>query len=418
MSTTLDWSGGVCRFPSVMFKRLFTPIERPVPPAAQMVTAFTDGQVTLRSNRDKIGYHEAADMDGYKGVRPGDFVVHGLDILRGSVGVSDSAGAISAVCTVCRPSARVDPRFVAHAMRAQASLGVPKAMARGIREGGADFRRWDTLGEMSVPVPPLDDQRRIADYLDAETTRLDALIETKRRLGSLLVSRFQRSRDARLWGTVGDGLAQRGPWPWIPIRHLASIHGGLTLGKSYDEPCVSWPYLRVANVQDGYVNLDDLASVRVPESAARRHALKNDDLLVLEGNGNPANLGRSALWDGSVEPCLHQNHVHAVRADPERMVPQLLYWLLRTEWARWCFAGSEDSVSIATLSQERIASLPVPVPPRSTHAALAAYLATAWAENEALLDANDRSIRLLTERRQALITAAVTGEFQVPESAA
>ncbi len=170
---TFDWTSGVGRFPLVKFKRAFVPIQRLVSPGSGIVTAYTDGQVTLRSNRDKIGYHEAADISTYKGVEPGDFVVHGLDILRGSVGVSDSRGAISPVCTVARPLPHVDGRFMAYAMRAQAWAGVPRALARGVREGGADFRRWDTLAELPVPLPPLDEQRRIADFLDEQV----ALIE-------------------------------------------------------------------------------------------------------------------------------------------------------------------------------------------------------------------------------------------------
>ena len=160
----------------VSFRRIFEKVDRPLPVDAQMVTAYTDGQVTLRSNRDKKSYHEAANMSGYQGVKAGDFVVHGLDILRGSIGVSDSEGAISSVCSVCVPIREAEPRFFAYAMRAQAWSGVPRALAKGVREGGADFRRWETLADLPLPVPPLAEQRAIADYLDAETARIDALI--------------------------------------------------------------------------------------------------------------------------------------------------------------------------------------------------------------------------------------------------
>src|ERR1700731_1383541 len=100
-----------------------------------MVTAYTDGRVTLRSNRRRDGYHEARDMSGHQGVEPGDLVVHGLDILRGSVGVSDARGAISSLCVVCSPKVRSDPRYFSYVIRAQAFSGLPRALARGVREG-------------------------------------------------------------------------------------------------------------------------------------------------------------------------------------------------------------------------------------------------------------------------------------------
>src|SRR5690606_34228463 len=98
-------------------------------------------------------------------------------------------GAISAVCTVCEPSPSVDARFIAYAIRLQASSGYPKALARGVREGGADFRRWATLAELPVPIAPLAEQRAIADYLDRETAQIDTLIAKQEQLIECLQER-------------------------------------------------------------------------------------------------------------------------------------------------------------------------------------------------------------------------------------
>ena len=193
--TEITWPGAE-GLPQLPFKRLFIPVQRTPRDGAQIVTAYTDGQVTLRSNRAKVGYHEAADTSTYLGVRKGDFVVHGLDIMRGSVGVSDSDGVISPVCTVCIPTPLIEPRYAAYAMRLQAASDFPKALARGVREGGADFRRWDTLAELPLPVPPVDEQRAIADYLDRETAQIDAFIAKNEEL-------ITGSSDIR-WGSWGE----------------------------------------------------------------------------------------------------------------------------------------------------------------------------------------------------------------------
>ena len=213
MTERVTWAGRSSRFPEVPFRRLMQPIKRKVV-RGDIVTAYTNGQVTLRSNRAKIGYHEATDLSTYQGVEPGDFVVHGLDILRGSVGVSDAYGAISPVVTVCQSAPDVDGRFIAYAMRAQAWTGFPKAMARGIRDGGADFRRWETLGELPVPCPSLEDQRRIADFLDAETARIDRLLALRSEQIRLADERL-RSRVAHLLLDASSPLMSG-----LPLRRL------------------------------------------------------------------------------------------------------------------------------------------------------------------------------------------------------
>jgi len=215
---SLSWYGASGKFPEIQFRRLVDRIERPVPPNAEIVTAFTDGQVTLRSNRDKVGYHEAADLSSFRGVEPGDLVVHGLDILRGSVGVSDSRGAISAVCTVAVTREQTDSRYIAYAIRAQAQSGFTRALARGIREGGADFRRWDTLAELPIPLPPVEEQRRIADFLDDQVARIDKLINAHERLRYLSSEQFESERHAWVSGSDPRGtsdLAGENPLQWI-----------------------------------------------------------------------------------------------------------------------------------------------------------------------------------------------------------
>ena len=210
------------------FRRVFERVRRPLPPDPEIVTAYTDGQVTLRSNRSKDGYHEAADLSGFQGVDVGDFVVHGLDILRGSVGVSDSTGALSSVCIACVTRVESDPRYFAYAMRAQAWAGVPRALAKGVREGGADFRRWDTLAELPLPVPSLHEQRAIADYLDIETDLTDALIFKKRRLTELLEERSRELRRANVLRGLdpvhGGGLHE--PWHEMNLGVLLELQRG------------------------------------------------------------------------------------------------------------------------------------------------------------------------------------------------
>lgn len=224
--TAVVWAQGHCDFPQVAFRRIFEPMKRPVAGDSEIVTAYTDGVVTLRRNRRLDGYHEAADLSGFQGIQEGDFVVHGLDILRGSVGVSDSHGAISSVCNVCRLRVDGDPRYFAYVMRAQALSGLPRALARGVREGGADFRRWDTLGALPLPVPAPQIQRAVADFLDSETARDAALIAKKRQLVDLLAEKEQAAIDRMTVPSSLNGVAdlqEEHRWPTTSLKKVATF---------------------------------------------------------------------------------------------------------------------------------------------------------------------------------------------------
>ncbi|HMS14261.1 MAG TPA: hypothetical protein PKD80_14265 [Microthrixaceae bacterium] len=409
---TMTWADGHCQFEQVPFRRVFEQVRRVVPPDAEMVTAYTDGQVTLRSNRSKTGYHEASDFSGYQGVVPGDFVVHGLDILRGSVGVSDAAGAITSVCTICRPRIECDPRYFAYAIRAQAMSGLPRALAKGVREGGADFRRWDTLAELPLPLPSPPEQRAIADFLDTETARIDALITKKRRLIELLTE-----ADRAL---VDDVFGRSYERSTVRLARLARLQTGLTLdsARGVESGAVTLPYLRVANVQADRVDFAEIKEVTVPSELADRCRLRPGDVLMTEG-GDLDKLGRGTVWAAEIPECLHQNHVFAVRPDRARLLPEFLAMLTRTSFARKYFESTGTrSTNLASTNSSKVLDFRVPlVGVERQRTALDRYAQRAGRLiqcGRALAE----QIDLLVEYRQALITAAVTGELEIPRVAA
>lgn len=299
-------------------------------------------------------------------------------------------------------------------MRAQAFTGLPRAFARGVREGGADFRRWDTLGELPLPVPPVWEQHAIADFLDAELAHTDALIAKKRHLIRVLDERVQSVVNEPFnqhlrYGVDGRpiGLEQM---PCVRLGQLASIQTGVTVdeGREPGPTAVTLPYLRVANVQDGSLDLSELKEVAVPISLAKRCRLRRGDVLMTEG-GDPDKLGRGAVWEGIVTDCLHQNHVFALR--PGRsLVPEYLALVTRTSYARAYFEmTASKTTGIASTSTTKIASFRVPIAKIEEQQRIVDRVAECLAP---VLDATQkvrRQIELLAEHRKALITAAVTG---------
>ena len=407
------------------FRRVFERVRRALTPDPEIVTAYTDGQVTLRSNRSKEGYHEAADLSGFQGVEVGDFVVHGLDILRGSVGVSDSVGALSSVCIVCVPRVESDPRFFAYAMRAQAWAGVPRALAKGVREGGADFRRWETLAELPLPAPSLHEQRALADHLDAETLHIDALISKKRRLIELLDER--RSNFVSEAVTIGlesngesvdtrNRYVRRIPkrWRLMRLRHVVE--------QIIDTPHKTAPvvnngeYLvvRTSNVKTGRLILD---GARYTDRASwiewnhRGEPRPGDVLLTREA---PA--GEACVVPAHTPLCIGQRMV-LLRVNQTIACGEWVAHSIYSGHVQRFIMDSSNATTVAHLNMSNIHDIPIAVPDLREQQQLLGRIRSNVRRHEETVSKLNEQIDLLAERRQALITAVVTGQIAVSELA-
>jgi type I restriction enzyme S subunit len=281
------------------------------------------------------------------------------------------------------------------------------------------------LGDIRVVLPPLKDQQRIADYLDAETAEIDALIAEKGRMLSLLEEkRVSLVTDAVTRGLNPQARMRDTQIPWlgdVPIhwetkrlKFLADVRTGLTIGKDYGTRAVSdYYYLRVANVQDGYLSLDDLTTVAVPESEAASCLLEPGDVLMNEG-GDIDKLGRGCVWRGEVSPCLHQNHVFCVR--PHSVNPDWLATFTATASAKLYFESrAKRTTNLASISSTNIKEVTVPLPPENEQEQIVAFLKKCNSRLDDVRDSTTNAVALLKERRSALIMAAVTGQISFKE---
>ena len=168
-------------------KWLFNRMERPVRPKDDVVTAFRDGQVTLRTNRRTEGFTNAIQEHGYQGIRKGDLVIHAMDAFAGAIGVSDSDGKSTPVYAACVPRGEypVNSYYYAYLLRYMAHSGYIESLSKGIRERSTDFR-FAEFRELPLPIPDKDEQDRIVAFLDQKTAEIDAAIAKKERLIELL----------------------------------------------------------------------------------------------------------------------------------------------------------------------------------------------------------------------------------------
>jgi type I restriction enzyme S subunit len=133
------------------------------------------------------------------------------------------------------------------------------------------------------------------------------------------------------------------------------------------------PYLRVANVQRGYLDLANIAAIRVSAEKAKHLELRPGDVLLNEG-GDRDKLGRGWIWEGQIEGCIHQNHVFRARIYDNILHPKLLAWHANSFGRQWFQDNGTQSVNLASISLSTIKSFPVPVPPLAEQRRIVAAL--------------------------------------------
>lgn len=282
----------------------------------------------------------------------------------------------------------------------------------------------DVFGGFFVPLPSKAEQLRIANFLDDKVARIDALTAEKEQLIERLQA-YQYSYSSRLMVSgmndaapmVRTSFPELGSVPahWLVkrLKFLGEIRSGVAKGKDLGERLtVTLPYLRVANVQNGYVDLSEVSEIDVADTEAQRYLLRKGDVLMNEGGDNDK-LGRGAVWQGQIDPCIHQNHVFAVRLQD----PSIADWVsgfTSTDAARaYFFLRSKQSTNLASINQSNVRELPVPMPPAAERAQIMEELQRVTKATSDLIQHATQHIGRLREYRSSLISAAVTGQLDL-----
>ena len=292
---------------------------------------------------------------------------------------------------------------------------------------GTTFTELSTgdLGSHVVPSLPLPEQHAIATFLDRETARIDALIERKQRFIELL----EEKRQALITQAVTKGLdpdvemKDSGVewlgdvpvhWQLTRLKFLSTLQTGLTLGKKYgDQPLVTRPYLRVANVQEGYFDLTTITEIAIPPKDVTKYELLSGDVLMTEG-GDFDKLGRGYVWEGQIPDCLHQNHIFAVRLTQSKLKPHFLAVLLTSAHGKNYFTStSQQTTNLATTNSTKLRNFSVFLPPLAEQEEIIAFIQNQSGIVQGLITGVKKSIEKLHEYRTALISAAVTGKIDV-----
>lgn len=176
--SVIEWIGEIpSTWNIIRGKYLLKYLQKPVKEDDGVITCFRDGEVTLRSNRREDGFTMSDKEIGYQGIDAGDLVVHGMDGFAGAIGISDSRGKASPVLNVM--DTKQNKRYIMYYLRSMAYSDVFVALATGIRVRSCDLR-WNKLADLPYPVPTIDEQNAIVEYIDATLEKTDAVISEKK----------------------------------------------------------------------------------------------------------------------------------------------------------------------------------------------------------------------------------------------
>lgn len=288
------------------------------------------------------------------------------------------------------------------------------------------------LANLGLSLPPLAEQRRIVAKLDALTARLArARAELDRvyeMAGTLRIAAVRTAFAGELtadWrGSSGEGADKpyrkdlpHGaglPRTWVlkTLGEIAEIKSGVTLGKKYPSgvELLERPYLRVANVQRGALDLSVIKYVSVTAREADALYLRAGDILMNEG-GDRDKLGRGWIWSGEIENCIHQNHVFRIRLRNNGYSPKYVSYYANEFGQGYFVEHGTQTTNLASISKTKMSSLPVPLAPAAEQIEIVRRLDSVFARADRLKAEATRAQSLLDRLESALLAKAFRGEL-------
>lgn len=319
---------------------------------------------------------------------------------------------------------KLHPKFVYYVIVSEFARQYFEATAKGVGYPAIGDKEF---GSLPFPLPPLPEQIRIATYLDASCAAIDAAVNAKKKQLEALTALRKETIHRVVTRGLDKSTALRDThnswiekipvgWDLVCLKRISDIQTGLTLGKVYEGPTVERPYLRVANVQDGHLDLTDVTLIEVPLSVASRVRLCVDDVLMTEG-GDLDKLGRGFLWKGEITDCLHQNHIFAVRCFRHKLLPMFLTYLTASRYGRDYFeATGKKTTNLAATNSTKVGAFPIPLPSIKEQKRLIAFLDKYLGDLTALFSNIESQIATLIDYRKSLIHECVTGQRRISEA--
>ncbi len=403
--------------------------KREIRPEDDVVTAFRDGQVTLRKNRRADGYTIAIQEHGYQGIRVGDLVIHGMDAFAGAIGVSDSDGKASPVYNACTLKGEGNIWYFCWIVRQMSKSGFIESLAKGIRERSTDFR-FDIFSKQLLPAPPKEEQSVIARFLDYKLAKINRFIRKKKQLIKLLNE--QKAAIINQAVTKGldpnvkmkdSGIEWLGEipehWEKYKLKYLISkpIAGAWGTEPQNDDNDITC--VRVADFSEYEIKTDNL-TIRNIEAKTEQILKPGDLLLEKSGGGEKTPVGRVVLFNQSFK-AVTSNFVSKFSPKIDLVSSEyLLYMFKLINSVRWNFRSLKQTTGIQNIDTYQYMDNWVFIPKIEEQKIIVNHIKSEFKILDETITKIEKEIALVEEYKTALIAEAVTGKidvrgYEVPE---
>lgn len=383
-------------------------LNRPTMETDEVITCFRDGEVTLRSNRREDGFTVSMTETGYQGIDIGDLVVHGMDGFAGAIGISDSRGKATPVLNVLDTTEC--KKYLMYLMRSMAYCGLYLSLSTGIRVRTCDTN-WKKLKEIDYLLPELSEQQAIANFLDTECAKIDALTADIQAQIDIL-EQYKRSviTEAVTKGLNPDAEMKNSGIQWIGMMpsHWDCIRGKYIL--KYTQKPVREDDGVITCFRDGEVTLRSNRredGFTVADKEIGYQGIDVGDLVVHGMDGFAGAIGISDSR-GKASPVLNV-------MDTKQNKSYIMYFLRSMAYSDVFLAlATGIRVRSCDLRWNKLAELFYPVPPIEEQDAIVQYIDDVLRKvNEVIAQKKDQ-LSVLEAYKKSLIFEYVTGKKEVP----
>ena len=391
-------------------------------PDEVLLSVYRDHGVIVKSSRDDNFNKASEDLSSYQLVSEGNLAMNKMKAWQGSLGISAHRGIVSPAYFVFDKLTDDNPRFLNYLLRSKNYATAFMTISKGIR-----VNQWDVdpdqLRLLPLIIPPRADQRAIAAFLDRETAKIDAAVAAQERLIALLAEK----RAATISHAVTKGLDPDAPmkdsgiewlghipahWDVKRLKFLSTkIGSGVTPrggADAYVDRGIR--FLRSQNVYDEGLRLGDLVFIDEETHASMSgSAVEEGDILI---NITGASIGRTALAAAACLPANVNQHVCIIRLADDRLRDHVAMYM-KSLAIKAQIDAVQNGAAREGLNFEQLGEMQVPLPPEDERDEIGEALRDFCKKSDRMMADSKRSIRLLKERRAALISAAVTGKIDV-----
>ncbi|EHA5321832.1 restriction endonuclease subunit S [Campylobacter upsaliensis] len=359
------------------------------------------------------------DKSNYKIVPLNAVAYNKMRMWQGAVGVNTlTTGIVSPAYIVAIPNEKILPNFVSYLFKSKIMIGEFDKNSYGLCLDMNNLR-YDDFRNIKIPLPPLQEQKEIAEFLDSKCEKIQNYIDKKQKLITLLQEKKQALINEAVTKGLNPNIESKNSgieylgliphhWEVKKLKYVGKVVLGKMLCNEHQKGYSHCYYLKSKNLQWLNVEVSQIEKMWFSEYEKSLYRIKKDDLLVSEGG----EVGKTCIWNNELAECYIQNSVHKITLNKFNNAKFFLY-LFFTYGKLGVFDSVVSRVSIAHLVLEKLVNVDMVVPPLQEQKQIANFLDEKCEKINSAIEKTKRQITLIKEYKNTLINEAVCGRIRV-----